>query len=91
MRDGSIFQMHQANARRNALLLGQFEFLQTRQEALERVIRKASWWDRLNWIISVEGLFRVVDALQINLLNERRQQLEKVAAKPHIEVIKANA
>lgn len=84
MRDTTIQQMHQANARRDSLLLGQFEFLQTRQEAMERVVLAASWRDRFLWLVKPAHFFAVADAVQANLLAARRKQMEAAAAKPRI-------
>lgn len=86
MRDQTIYEQQRANFKRFSLLLGQFEFLQTRQEAMERVLKSASWWDRINFIFSVSGFFRVVDSVQISLLNKRRQEMEAAASKPHIQI-----
>lgn len=91
MRDGAIHAMQQANGKRSALLLGQFEFLQTRQEAYERVLRVSKLRDRIKWVIWPAQLLAVVDAVQLTLLDKNRKALEAAAAKPKIEVVGAGA
>lgn len=89
MRDGAIVGMQQANARRSALLLGQFEFLQTRQEAFERVISVSKWHDRVRWIFQPDLMLRVVDAVQLNLIEQGKKKLAEAASKPQIKVVSA--
>ncbi len=87
MRDGSIVAMQNANAKRSALLLGQFEFLQTRQEAFERVISVSKWYDRVKWIFKPDLLLAVVDAVQMNLIQQNKRKLDEAAAKPKIDIV----
>ena len=87
MRDSQAYQMHEANARRIGLLLRQFEFIQTRQEAFERVINVSGFLDRLRWMMWPSDFWKVVDAVQINLLNDRKRKMAEAAAKPKIEVV----
>ena len=78
--------MHEANAKRNALLLGQFEFLQTRQEAFERLLKVSSIIDRVRWLFNVNSFITTVDAIQVNLLNERKARLEAAQTKGKLKV-----
>lgn len=89
MRDGALHQMQAANAKRSALLLGQFEFLQTRQEAFERVLKVSRWHDRLRWAVQPALLLALVDAVQNNLLELHRSQLQEQALKTHIQRVPA--
>lgn len=85
MRDGKIFQMHAANAKRNALILGQFELMITWQEALEYVLKASSLRARLRWLIWPADFIKTVHAVQLQRLNQLQQQREAAAAKPHIK------
>lgn len=89
MRDGTIVKMQQANARRSALLLGQHEFLQTRQEAFERVVSVSKWYDRVLWIFQPNKMLAIVDAVQISLLNQHKQKMAAEAAKTKIDIVPA--
>jgi hypothetical protein len=89
MRDGTILKMQQANARRSALMLQQFEFLQTRQQAEEGVIKASTVWQRLRWVVQPARFFAVVDAVQLNLLEKARREYEAAASKTKIEVVPA--
>lgn len=84
MRDGSIMQMQRNNQQRDALILRQLEFLQTRQEAVERVLLVSKLRDRLGWIWNPARMAKLVDAVQMGLIQERRQQAAQAAAKPKI-------
>jgi hypothetical protein len=91
MRDGQIFEMHRANARRDALILGQFEFLQTEVEAMRRVLRVSKLRDRIKFIIWPELFYQVCDAVQADLLAQRKAAFEKAAEKPKIAVVPEHA
>lgn len=86
MRDGAIVGMQQANARRSALLLNQLEFLQTRLEAVERVVRVSKLTDRIKWLIMPEQFLAVVDAVQLNLLEQAKKNFDEAQAKSKIVV-----
>ena len=87
MREQEVYRLQAANAKRAALLLGQFEFLQTRQEAMERVERKSNLWDRLKRMWNPEFYWVVVDAVQKNLLEARQKRWEQVSQKPDIKIV----
>ena len=84
MRDATISRMHDANARRESLILAQLEFLKARQQAFERVVAVSSLSDRLRWLWQPDLLTAVVDAVQRNLMDEGRRNMAAAAAKPHI-------
>lgn len=87
MRDSKFLEMHRANAMRNGLLLGQFEFLKTRQEAFEGVLLRASLKDRVVFLLWPETLIAAVDGIQAYLLQESKRKLDEAAKKPSIEVV----
>lgn len=89
MRETETYRLQAASAKRASLLLGQFEFLQTRQEAFERVISVSKWYDRVKWIFRPDALLAIVDAVQINLMNQHKAALAEQAAKPKIDVVGA--
>ena len=88
MRDGQIMAMQQrtgqAIAARDSLLLAQFEFLRTRQEAFERVLKVSTLRDRIGWALFPLDLLKVVDVVQLSLLQQAQKSLAEAAAKPHI-------
>ena len=87
MREGEMYRIQAASAKRSALLLGQFEFLQTRQEAFERVLSVSRWHDRVKWIFKPDILLAVVDAVQLNLMAQNKAKLDEQSKKPHIQVV----
>lgn len=87
MRDAHIMAMQEANSRRNGLVLAQFEFLKTRQEAFELVLRVSTWRDRLKWALAPAFLLAAVDAAQQVLLEKARHDLEAASAKARIAVV----
>lgn len=89
MREREQYQMAAKAAKRASLLLAQHEFLQTRQEAFERVISVSRWHDRVKWIFKPDAMLAVVDAVQINLMNANKRKLAEAAAKPKIQVVGA--
>lgn len=89
MRDGIIVQEFQKNAKRDALLFSQFEFMQCRNEALERVLCVSKWHDRVKWLFNPDAFFKIVDAVQWNLLAAKRKARAEEAAKPKIDVVGA--
>jgi hypothetical protein len=91
MRDAQLHSMHHAIARRTALLLAQLEFLETRQEAMDRLLKVSKFIDRLGWIWSPLKFLQVLDATQLILMQQRRDQRAKIAAKPKIYVPTHNA
>lgn len=92
MRDSTIIEELRKNAKRNALLFSQFEFLQCRQDALERVMCVAKWTDRIKFFFNPDAFFKVVDAVQWNLIDARkrkRDELNKPATK--IEIVPSSS
>lgn len=79
MRDSTAYQMQAANAKRNALLLSQHEFLKTRQEAFEQVLKNGGAWARFGWMLKPKTLLDAVDAVQMLLLDEAKRRIEAAA------------
>ena len=91
--------MQSANARRNALMFRQWEFIQTRQRALEIVfvgreasegrpgIAPANVWRRLGWFLDPTKLVRDVDGVQKVLLSEGQKAAEEAAARQELTVV----
>jgi hypothetical protein len=94
MRDEAIVAMHKQSGRRELLIFKQFEFLQTRQEAAERIIKASTIWDRLGFILWPERFFEVVDAMQLSLLQEGQKKMaearERNEVKSKIQVVPAS-
>ena len=87
MREAQLYAMHEASARRMQLLFQQVEFLKTRQEAFERMIKVTTVWQKLKFAFFPEHFFLVWNAVHTNLLNEAKAQMEALQAKPKIEVV----
>lgn len=87
MRDQTVIRMQQGNAKRSALLLAQFEFLKTRQEAFERVAAASTVLQRLAWALWPAEFIAAADRVQLKLLQESRRKMAEAAqeaAKPKI-------
>lgn len=84
MRDAAIYEMHQAGAVRSALLFNQFEFLMTRQQAYEAVT--SSRWLMLRAFLSPKWLKRTLDATQARLIQQSREKMREIQAKPKLAV-----
>jgi hypothetical protein len=83
MRDQDFIQMQEANARRAALILSQFEFLNTRQLAYEQ-ITSTRWGVFLMWW-NPEVFKNLVDNRQRELLaacKKERQRAEQAIIRP---------
>lgn len=72
MRDGAILAIQKVNASRDALMFEQFEFLETRQEAFERLAKVSSLWCRLLWLLWPRDLLDAADGVQVALIQSRR-------------------
>lgn len=97
MRDGQIFAMQEASARRSGLLLGQFSFLETRQRAFEIVCKSSTFRQRLAYFFSPASFIEAVDALQLTLLEQERAKMvaaqekaKEKAMKPKLTIVGVN-
>jgi hypothetical protein len=87
VREAEIRAMQEANGRRSWLILSQFEFLKTRQEAFERVWKTSTFVNRLRWFWNPAALMKVVDTVHAVLLNESKRQIQEAAKKPKLTVL----
>lgn len=78
--------MDSIRSKREGLILAQFEFLKTRQEAMERVLTVAPWYLRLSWALWPSDFLRAVDAVQMALIEQSKADMKKAAA-PKIETV----
>lgn len=97
MRDGQVYKMQEANARRAAMLFGQWEFLETRQRAFEVVFKASAFWERVGFIINPMSFIKAVDAKQIEFLEDGRrkaqaaaERVREEARKPKLTIISAS-
>lgn len=79
MRDDQIFKMHDMNVKRDALMLRQFEFLNTRIMAYEQVLSTTSGILKAIW--DPRWLKREVDLRQTDLLAQAQRTREAVVEK----------
>lgn len=82
MRDEKIYQMQEAHVRRVFLLFRQYEFLNTRNMAIQQVL--SDRWSFLRAIWDPKWFWRLVDARQIELLAKCKEEERKAAEKPRI-------
>lgn len=90
MRDGQLYLMQAANAKRNALLFSQWEFLNNRMTAFERVLFKSSLLERIAYFFFPNKMLEIVDSLTHNLQMEGKRKLEEAASKKKIVIAGAN-
>ena len=97
MRDGQIISMQQVNARRDALILRQWEFLETRQRAFESVVRNAGFWAKVRYFFNTPSFLNKVDSVQMALLQEAKrmadaaaQRVREQGQKPRLTIVGAN-
>lgn len=83
--------MQEANARRSALLLHQFEFLQTRQHAYEQVMMEwaNSWrgFGLLKLVFAWPEFVREWDQRQKDLMAEAKRRMDEAQQKTKINPI----
>ena len=91
MRDGAVYAMQEAIARRSGLILGQFSFLETRQRAFEIVCKSSTLRQRLAYLWRPAAFIDAVDALQIQLLEAEKEKMEKARAKPSLTVVRGGS
>lgn len=85
MRDGAIIDMQRKNAQRDGLILAQFQFLKTRQEAFELALLNASWKDRVRWAIWPEQLLDSVERIQGELIEKAKSEMAAQKVKAQIQ------
>lgn len=90
MREAQIHAMHEANARRNALMFSQWEFLNNRLLAFERVVFQATLRQRIAYFFSPEAFLAEVDKVHLQLQAEGKHKMEEAARKPTLTLVGAN-
>lgn len=88
MREGEIRYMQMMSAKRSMMLAKQFSFLKCRQEAFERVIKTASLWMRIRYLLNIPLFFSVWDGVTATLINEDTKSMEEAAKKANSPIIK---
>lgn len=84
MREAQVYAMQAANTKRNALLFGQFEFLDTRLQAIEIAIKKSRLKDRIKWSIWPQKFLSQVDDIHFLMIKEREKKRDELAKKPKL-------
>ena len=90
MREYEIRSMPAANAKRNALMLSQWEFMNTRMMAFENVLKSSGFWNRVIYFLRPLAFLDAVDALNMALLEEGKRKAQEAATKPRLTVVGAN-
>jgi len=90
MREAEIRAQHFANAKRNALLFSQFEFLNTRGIAFEALIKSSTLWQRIRWFLNPGSFLSSVDAVQARIMAEEQKKRKEAEAKPKLTIVGAN-
>lgn len=90
MRDAVVYSMHMANAKRDALILKQFEFLMTRQQAFEHVLFTQGLKGLMKLVRKPAEFKVLVDETQKELLRRSQALAEAAKKKPKITVVGAN-
>lgn len=91
MRDRAIIEMEQKNGKRAGLLFVQFEYLKTRQEALEAVEKVASLRERVCFLLWPETKWATVDAVQSDLLKKADKEMEAAQTRNKIQIAPASS
>ena len=88
MRESEFRFIQAQNAKRELALLNQWEFLESRQRALELVLIGLSIWDRIMILIGRKSFKEAVDAVHLGLLRESQAAREEMAKKAKEESMK---
>lgn len=88
MRESEFRLMQARNAKREMLVLNQWEFLETRQRALENILEHLTIWDRLMILMGQKSLKELIDAAHILLYREAQKEREAATAKAKEEARK---
>lgn len=89
MREREQYAIAAASRKRELLLLRQFQFLQLRQDAIERAEVYTPAWTRLKWFFKPALKVATVDAIQKALLDKQNAEAAAEAAKPKIDVVRS--
>lgn len=81
MREGEFRLLQARNAKREMLVLNQWEFLETRQRALELVLGGLSIWDRIAILMGRKSLKEAIDAVHLVLYKAAQKEREEMTKK----------
>ncbi len=88
MREGEFRLLQARNAKREMLVLNQWEFLESRQRALELVLGGLSIWDRIAILMGRKSLKEAVDAAHLVLFKASQEAREEMTQKAKEEARK---
>ncbi len=88
MREGEFRLLQARNAKRELLVLNQWEFLESRQRALELVLGGLSIWDRIAILMGRKSLKEAVDAAHLVLFKASQEAREEMTKKAKEEARK---
>lgn len=88
MRESEFRLLQARNAKREMLVLNQWEFLESRQRALELVLGGLSIWDRIAILMGRKSLKEAVDAAHLVLFKESQAAREELTKKAKEEARK---
>lgn len=88
MREGEFRLLQARNAKRELLVLNQWEFLESRQRALELVLGGLSIWDRIAILMGRKSLKEAVDAAHLVLFKASQEAREEMTQKAKEEARK---
>jgi len=88
VRESEVRMMNARNAKREMLVLNQWEFLETRQRALELVLGGLSIWDRIAILMGRKSLKEAIDAVHLVLYKAAQKEREEMTKKAKEEARK---
>lgn len=92
MRDDQIIQRQHNDAKRITMIYRQMVFIDTRMQAIESVLKKLSWIDRI--FMSSQELFYRIDKIHLEVMRLHDEQLKEAneaqKAKPKLTLVGAN-
>lgn len=80
--------MQEINVRRSMLLLKQYEFITSRQQAFEEFAKKP--WNLIRGLFKPEWMFRCIDNRQREIISEMNSKMDEAMAKPVIKKVIAH-
>lgn len=88
MREAEIRAIQARSAKRDMLILNQYEFLETRQRAFENILENLSIWDRLMILMGRQSLKELIDTAHILLYRDAQKEREAATEKAREEMRK---
>lgn len=81
VRESEVRMMNARNARREMLIIKQWEFLESRQRALESVLGGLNLLDRILMLVGFKMLKEEVDRVHMEMLREAERVREEMVRK----------